>query len=172
MSLMLIIGLLGVAALILFRNQIKGIVRNDHYLVQKLSRAQWYHNFWLSGLFLFVTNAVLFSCTLLLIILQLHFAIPIVHLLVMMAAVIVSLYVWSVMHRAWQGSTSGRLKMGCIGSSFYALLTLAFIYMLITLEPAYPGEDTFMAAVGLACGIVVTAVACTACLAFTSISGE
>lgn len=52
------------------------------------------------------------------------------------------------------------------------ILSLMLIYLLVTLEPFYPGEDTFMRAIGLVMGIVVTTVAFISCLIFTGFSNK
>ena len=57
--------------------------------------------------------------------------------------------------------------MGTIGSSFYGVLSILFIYWLVTLEPSYPGEDTFMQAIGLMLGTIVTTVAFITCFIIT-----
>ncbi len=65
-----------------------------------------------------------------------------------------------------------RFKLGFIGSSFYLILTIVFIYGFMSLKPAYPGEDTFMSAIGLVFAIIVTAIAFIACLVYTGFSGK
>jgi hypothetical protein len=92
-----------------------------------------------------------------------YFRIPFVHIIIMFIAVIVSVFFWITINKIWQGSKTNRLKMGLVGSSFYMILSLVFIYWLVTLKPSYPGEDTFMSAIGLLLGIIVTAVAFITC---------
>jgi hypothetical protein len=99
-----------------------------------------------------------------------YFLIPFAHLFVMFMAVVGSIYLWSIINRACQGTKRDRLKMGVIGSSFYFFITLIFVYWLLTLQPAYPGDDTFMGAIGLFFGIIVSVVAFTSCLVITGFS--
>ncbi|UTW69564.1 hypothetical protein KHA80_23000 [Anaerobacillus sp. HL2] len=60
--------------------------------------------------------------------------------------------------------------MGAIGSSFYFFMAIFFVYRLVTLKPAFQGDDTFMAAVGLVLVIIVTTVAFTTCFIYVSLS--
>lgn len=171
MSILLSIGLLCMILLILFRRSITGALRiENHVIVQQLSTAKWYRNHWLGGLFLFMLNTVLFGGTLLALYITTFFLIPYVHIVIMLLAVLLSVYLWSILGKAWQGDRSDRLKMGMVGGSFYLLLALLCMYGLVTLTPAYPGEDTFMSAISFIFGIVVTTVAFVVCLMFTGFS--
>lgn len=51
-------------------------------------------------------------------------------------------------------------------------LFVIFIYWLVILKPSYPGEDTFMRAIGLVLGIIVTTVACISCFIITGYSNK
>jgi hypothetical protein len=51
---------------------------------------------------------------------------------------------WVLINHAWQGTQSNRLKMGFLGSSFYAFLAFALAYQLVTLKSSYPNENTCM----------------------------
>jgi hypothetical protein len=59
--------------------------------------------------------------------------------------------------------------MASIGSSFYLLLGIFFLYKYMNLKPSYPGDDTFMAGIGLLFGIIVTLVAWITCFIFTAL---
>lgn len=170
--LFLFIGLSGVFFIIFIKRPLIDIVGDNINLIHKLKNAKWFQNHWLSGIFLFVMNAVLFFSTALLLYVLMYFLIPYVHLLVMIFAVIGSLFLWIIINKAWQGTKRNRLKMGAVGSSFYIILSLLFIYMLVTLKPSYTGEDTFMGAIGLILGIVVTTVAFISCFVFTGYSNK
>lgn len=85
----------------------------------------------------------------------------------MFGAVIGSLVTWIILLHAWTGDKKGRILRGFIGSSFYLLLTIVFTYMIVTLEPQFPGDDTFMAFIGLVMAITVTLVAFITCFLFT-----
>ena len=172
MSLILLIGLLGVLLVIFFKRPIIDMLGKDNKLVHKLKSAMWFQNYWLSGIFLFVMNTVLFFSTGLVLYMLMYFFIPYVHLLVMFCAVIGSIFLWVLINKAWQGTKRNRLKIGIVGSSFYIFLTFIFIYWLVTLKPSYPGEDTFMGAIGLVFAIIVTTVAFITCFVITGFQKE
>lgn len=172
MSLILLIGLLGVLLVIFFKRPIIDMLGKDNKLVHKLKNPMWFQNYWLSGIFLFVMNAVLFFSTGLVLYILMYFLIPYVHLLVMFCAVIGSIFLWVLINKAWQGTKRNRLKIGIVGSSFYIFLTFIFIYWLVTLKPSYPGDDTFMGAIGLVFAIIVTTVAFITCFVITGFQKE
>jgi hypothetical protein len=62
--------------------------------------------------------------------------------------------------------------MATVGSSFYVISSFLFIYWLVTLKPSYPGEDTFMRAIGLVLGVIVTTVAFISCFVITGYSNK
>ncbi|MEK4029650.1 hypothetical protein MKZ02_14085 [Pseudobacillus sp. FSL P4-0506] len=159
MSSWLLIGVFGVLLFILFKGPIIEKTGENNKLVHKLKNATWFQNHWLAGLFLFFMNGFLFSFACLGLYVLMYLFIPFVHLFVMLSVVIVSLYLWILVNKAWQGTAGNRLKMGAVGSSFYVFLILIFIYWFVTLTPSYPGEDTFMGAVGLIFAIIVSTVA-------------
>lgn len=170
MTMILPVGLLGVLVVVLFKNQIKASLGENNKLVDRLHNAKWFRNFWLSGAFLFGMNAVLFFSTVLVLYGLTYLMIPFVHIIVMVLAVIGSVFSWFIINKAWEGTKSNRLKMAAIGSSFYFFLTVLFVYWYVTLKPSYPGEDTIMQAIGLMFAIIVTIVALTACFAITGFS--
>lgn len=170
MSLVLIIGLLGVLLVTFYKGPITVILGKNNKLVHRLKNARWFQNHWLSGIFLFAMNAVLFFSTGLVLYVLMYFVIPFVHLIVMFFAVIGSILLWVIINKAWQGTKRNGLKMGAIGSSFYIFLTFLFVYWFVTLTPSYPGEDTFMRAIGLVFAIVVTTVAFITCFVITGFS--
>lgn len=167
MSLMIVIGLLGMILVLFFKRPIIDILNEDHKLVHKLKNAIWFQNHWLSGCFLLIMNTLLFLSTCLVLFGLMYVITPYVHLFVMFLAVIGSIYLWVVINKAWEGTKRNRLKMGTIGSSFYLALAIIFLYMLVTLEPSYPGEDTFMKAIGLLFAFVIATVAFITCFVFT-----
>ncbi|CAG9623738.1 hypothetical protein [Sutcliffiella rhizosphaerae] len=167
MSLFLLLGLLGMILFLWFKRPILDKQAENNKLVDKLSKATWFQSFWFAGLFLFCMNGVLFFLAGLGLFILGYFTIPFVHLLVMVLAVCVSIYLWISVNKAWQGTKSNRLKMSIIGSSFYLILTFIFAYLYITLEPTYPGEDIFMAAIGLFFAIIVTLTASITCFIIT-----
>jgi hypothetical protein len=140
----LFLGILGVLVVIFLKKSITGMIGDDYKVVHKLKSAKWFQNHWIGGIFLFAINAVLFFSTGLVLYLLLYFSIPFVHLIVMILAVIVSIFSWVLINHAWEGTKSNRLKMGFLGSSFYVLLTFVLAYQLVTLKFSYPNEDACM----------------------------
>ena len=88
----------------------------------------------------------------------------------MLLAVIGSIFLWVIVNKSWQGTKRNRLKMAAAGSSFYLFLSIAFLYMFVTLQPSYPGEDVFMKGVGILFALIVAAVAFITCYVFTGFS--
>lgn len=170
--LFLLIGLLGLFLIIFIKRPIIEIIGENNKLVHKLKNAMWFQNHWLSGIFLFVMNAVLFFSTGLMLYVLTYYLIPFIHLLVMIFAVIGSIFLWIIINKAWQSTNRNRLKMATVGSSFYIISSLLFIYWLVTLKPSYPGEDTFMRAIGLVLGVIVTTVAFISCFVITGYSNN
>jgi uncharacterized membrane protein len=172
MSILLLIGILGVLSVIFLKNPLVNTIKTNNQLVLKLNHSTWFQNYWLAGIFLFLINAVLFSLTFLVLYALMFLVIPYIHLLVMFLAVIASVFFWLIMNKAWRGTKIDRFKMGFVGSSFYMILTIIFSYMLVTLEPAYPGEDTFMRFIGIVFAIIVAVVAFVTCLVMTGFTRE
>lgn len=170
MTIYLLFGFMVVLTLLLNKRRVMNLISSDSIFVKKLSRLNWFQHPWKSGMFLFVLNALLFSSALLLIYGIGFLEIPFLHLFVMIAAVLSSLYLWIVVHKSWRGEWEGRFLQGFIGSSFYLVLTLIFIYMMINLEPDTPSDDNFMQFVGLMMGIFVTLVAFVTCFCITGLS--
>jgi hypothetical protein len=169
-SSIILVGLFGVLLALFFKKPIIETLGENNRLVHKLTNATWFQNQWLSGIFLFAVNGVLFSITCLVLYGLTYLHIPFVHILVMFAAVIGSISLWIIINKAWGGSKGNRLKMGAIGSSFYLILIVIFVYLLVTLKPAFPGDDTFMRALGLEIAIIVTTVAWITCFIITGFS--
>lgn len=169
MTLVLLLGILLVVILGIYQNKLVNYIGTNNRIVEKLSSYHWFQNPWLSGLFLFVLNAILFGSTLLILYGLSFLMIPYIHLFIMLGAVLVSLVAWIILLNAWNGDKKGRLLRGFLGSSFYLILTLVFAYMIVTLEPQFPGDDTFMAFIGLVMAITVTLVAFITCFLFTGL---
>ncbi|WP_088066756.1 hypothetical protein [Gottfriedia luciferensis] len=159
-----------VLIIIIAKNQLMQMGGENNNLVLKLQNANWFQNKWKSGLFLFGMNASLFFISCLCIYLIMFLLIPFLHLFVMLFAVIGSVYMWIIINNAWQGTNKNRIILGLVGSSFYVIMSLIFLYKIVNLKPSYPGEDTFMSFIGLAIAIVVTTVAFITCLIFTGFS--
>ncbi|MEH7238942.1 hypothetical protein [Bacillus sp. JJ1562] len=167
MTLFLLLGIMLLIIVGTNRNKLMNFIGPGNRLVKKLSSYEWFQKPWLSGLFLFVLNAILFGSTLLILFGLGFLTIPYIHLIIMFGAVLISLVCWTIVLYAWNGDKKGRILRGFIGSSFYLILTLVFAYMIVTLEPQFPGDDTFMAFIGLVMAITVTGVAFITCFLFT-----
>ncbi|MCM3161520.1 hypothetical protein [Metabacillus litoralis] len=170
MSVLFILGVMAILFMLFFKEPIINLFVINQKVINPLKRKRWFRNHWLSGLFLFFINAFLFLITGVILYALTFFTIPFLHLFVMLFAVIVSVIVWSMINFAWEGTKLTRLKMGAVGSSFYLILTIVFFYFLVRLEPLYPGEDTFMRAVGFMFAIIVTSVAFVTCFIMTGLS--
>lgn len=167
MTTLLFFGLIAIIIMMILKNQIWERFGKRNPLVKKLIQAAWFQNHWFAGLSLFGINAGLFFLTIALLYLLMYLMIPYIHLVIMSVAVIAILYVWIVINKAWNGSKRNRLKLGAVGSSFYLVLTMIFVYMIMTIEPYYPGEDTFMRFIGLFFAAFVTTVAFLTCFMIT-----
>jgi hypothetical protein len=167
MLLILVLGIVGAFILMKYAGP-----SDDNKLILYLRIAKWFENHWLAGLALFLINFVLFSLTVAFIYTLMYFLIPFLHIVIMLLAVIFSILLWKNFSFAWQGKKSNRLIMSLIGSSFYFILVIIFIYMLVTLKPSYEGDDTFMASVGLFMAITVSSVAFILCFYICYFRGE
>jgi len=166
------LGLIAVYFILFFRSSIVSRISENNILLKWLQSSKWFQKSLLAGMFLFLINAVLFMSTMGILFGMMKFLIPYVHFVVMIAGVVVSIWLWSIINSACRSSNKGRIIMASVGSSFYFILTVLFVYMYATVEPYYPGEDTFMRALGLSLGGVVAAVACITCFAITGFSKQ
>lgn len=167
-----ILGFIGILLVQFLKRPILAMVNDKNKIIRTLSHWAWYQNPWLAGLFIFAVNAVFFSITVFILFLLMYFLIPYLHFFVMVSAVLISLYAWILFNKVWSGTKRDQLIMGAVGSSFYILLTIVFVYWFITLKPDYPGQDLFMAALGLMMAILVTTVAAITCFLFTGFSSK
>ncbi|WP_240689009.1 hypothetical protein [Ammoniphilus sp. YIM 78166] len=172
MSLLILMGIIGVFVMIILRRSILFRVGKNNKFVQILQKTKWYQNHWFGGGFLFLINAVLFAGSLLVLYLTTRLSIPFLHIIIMIGAVISSIFLWTSMNCGWQGSKENRLKMGLLGSSFFIVFALYCVYKMITLEPSFPGDDTFMAFIGLLFALIVTTVAFFTCLILVGLPNQ
>ncbi|SFA71181.1 MULTISPECIES: hypothetical protein [unclassified Bacillus (in: firmicutes)] len=172
MTFIILMGIVIIAFVILKREKISESSNFDIPFIRLISKQTWFSNPWLSGIFLFFVNVVLFGATALLLLVLTKFTVPFLHILIMVAAVAISILAWKTISRSWHGTKKDRIKMGVVGSSFYLFLTLWIAYEWFNLKPKFPGDDTFMAAVGLTFGFIVTIVAFITCLSFSLSSNK
>ena len=109
---LLFIGLLGVFFILLSKRRFIALLGENNKCVHRLKHTKWFQNHWLAGVFLFVMNAVLFFLTGIVIRLTGYFSIPYVHLIIMIAAVIASLYLWMVINKSLAGYEQRSVKNG------------------------------------------------------------
>lgn len=159
MTMLLLAGGIGVILLILFGEPVRARLFGKHPQTSRLRKAAWFQNYRLAGMFVFLVNAGLFAAAAAALYAVSLLMIPYLYLVIMIGAVCVSFWFWTYVRRAWAGSKGGRIRLGFIGSSFYLLLVILFVWMLAVLKPSYPGEDTFMAAFGLVAGIFISLTA-------------
>jgi len=168
-SAIFLLGIVCVLIITLLKNSILSKISIENKLTKKLQQTKWFQNHFLSGGFVFIMNAIFFSLVVIIIFLGSMLHIPFLLLFVMGAAPLLSIFFWSLINVSWKGSKGDRIKMASIGSSFYLLLGIFFIYKLMTLKPSYPGDDIFMAGIGLLFGIIVSLVAWITCFIFTAL---
>lgn len=167
MTFIILIGIAIIAFVILKRKKISETSNFDIPYIRFISKQKWFSNPWYSGIFLFIFNVLLFGSTAFLLIFLTKFTIPFLHIFIMIAAVGISILAWKTISRSWHGTKKDRIKMGMVGSSFYLFLTAWIVFEWLNLKPQFPGDDTFMAAVGLTFGFIVSIVAFVTCLTFS-----
>lgn len=118
LTLFLFIGFIGVFLVTFLKRPLINLLGEDNFLINRLKNAEWFQNYWLARLFLFIMNAILFFSTTVIIYLLSYFLIPYVHLLVMVLAVIGSIFLWIIINKTWQGTKRNRLKLAVIGMTF------------------------------------------------------
>ena len=170
MTLFLLFGAMLLLVILLNKKVMFRFADDRSVFIQWFKNKSWFQNPLLAGLVLFLLNAFLFATAVGLIFLTSLLQIVYIHLLIMAAATAASLYVWDAFRKTIIRPLRDRLIAGEIGSSFYLLLLLTFIYMNMNLGPDTPENDTFMAFVGLAIGMFVSLVAFLICLYMTVIS--
>jgi hypothetical protein len=164
-----IFGLLGVLILIVFSNSMLEVLREKNHLEYFLRGKKIFQHYWFAGIILFLINVLLFFLTMIILYVIQSFSIPFMHLVVMLFAVVSSIYFWLLVNLNWQGETRDRIKVGLIGSSFYLFLTVFFIIKYVTIKPLFPADDTFMRSIGFMLGIMVTSVAFVTCFSLTGL---
>ncbi|WP_409300444.1 hypothetical protein [Peribacillus sp. SCS-155] len=128
-----------------------------------VSAISLFHRPWQCGIVLFGINFILFGS--IVGSLLSHINIPIIALAFIGLAG--SMLAWTYLTVKWQGTQKDKRKMSFIGSSFYLVMALLFVYRYFTIKPSYPGDDLFMAYLGLEMGIFVALVAFVTCFLIT-----
>jgi hypothetical protein len=107
-------------------------------------------NFWLAGAALFGANAALFGIAFFIM-----FFLPMATILGLLLCIPLSIITWMIISEIWDGNNKDKIKMACLGNSFFLILMTWAIWYYITLEPAYPGDDLFMAWIGLIISLIL-----------------
>ncbi|GKV66188.1 MULTISPECIES: hypothetical protein [Sporosarcina] len=168
MSIILLAGFLILMLLLLFKSLLLRLVPDDNLMTRSLSKVVWFQHAGWSGLFLFLLNALLFGIAGLSLYGTTYLSVPFLHLVIMLLAVIASLYCWISIGHADIKDRKGRLFMAVLGSSFYFLLCSGCVYRMLTLSADSPEQDQFMAFIGLLMISIVTLTAWIACLIITA----
>jgi hypothetical protein len=109
------------------------------------------NNYWVAGAALFAANAALFAIAFVTL-----FFMPFGTTLGLVMCIPLSLFTWLIFSEIWEGSFKDKVRMACIGNTFFLLFMGWTIRHYITLEPDYPGDDMFMAWIGLVLSNVFT----------------
>ena len=169
MSLLLFGGLF-LIVLLLKKNWLIHFVSPSNNMVHRLpSYFRFEHAVW-SGLFLFLINTLLFGTTVAVLFLLTNFSIPYLHLLMIVAAVLASLYTWISIYHADRKNRRNRLVMGMIGSSFYLLLFGYAVYrILVPVETSPIEQDSFMEFIAMLFLGIITFTAWIVCFGITGL---
>jgi len=173
MGIFLVIAITAILAFLLYKGKILDWIGEHNKLVQTLKQKKFFQSYLLGGVILFFINGLLFVVFSLLIFLVGAFIrIPFLHIFFMIVAGLVAFYTWGVIYHVWEGTAKERLKMGLIGSSFFGILAIQFIYSLLTFKPSSEVGDLVMATVGLWFGIIVTLLAFISCFIYTALENK
>jgi hypothetical protein len=100
-------------------------------------------NIWVAGAVMFVMNGLLFATAFLL-----FFTIPFGMALGLLICIPLSMFVWFFFSEIWQGTYKEKMKMACVGNSFFIIFIGWVVWQFIRIEQNYPDEDNFMAWIG------------------------
>lgn len=171
MSIVLIGGFLFFVVLLLKKSIVLGLFSQTGRVAETLAASAWFeHVFW-SGLFLFLANAGLFGMTWAALISLSYFFIPYLHLLVIVFAILASIFLWTSIYHADKKPDRQRLAMGWIGSSFYLILLGVSIFRIFAPEIDFnaPEQDQFMEFIGMLFFGFVAFTAWFTCLVITGV---
>ncbi|WP_137791391.1 hypothetical protein [Bacillus sp. E(2018)] len=125
-----------------------GMVRN---LSLKLSEKSLSTNYWQAGIALFIANATLFALAFVIL-----FFLPYGAMAGLLLCIPLSLFTWVIFSEMWRGSKKDKVRMAFIGSAFYLFFLGGIVSYYATLQPAYPGDDLFMAWIGVIIAFIFT----------------
>ncbi|MGM0806720.1 MAG: hypothetical protein ACQET8_18400 [Bacillota bacterium] len=125
-----------------------GIVRN---ITHKLKSRSLSTNYWQTGIMLFAANTALFALAFVIL-----FFLPYGAIAGLMMCIPLSLFTWVIFSEVWRGSRKDKVKMSFVGNSFFLFFLGWIFWYYATLEPAYPGDDLFMAWMGVIIASIFT----------------
>ncbi|MBH0171196.1 hypothetical protein [Fictibacillus sp. 18YEL24] len=125
-----------------------GIVRN---ITHKLKSRSLSTNYWQTGIMLFAANTALFALAFVIL-----FFLPYGAIAGLMMCIPLSLFTWVIFSEVWRGSRKDKVKMAFVGNSFFLFFLGWIFWYYATLEPAYPGDDLFMAWIGVIIASIFT----------------
>lgn len=164
-----LIGLISVILLLSLKQKILA-ARRKGIALQKLENLHWFQNHWYAGISLFVGNMIIFFVTILLIFLFSFIPIPFLHVVIFLLATLTSIYLWSVINVAFNGTKMNRLKLGIIGSFFYVFVSLNLLFELLGVNINNADETMSQAILGLLIGIMINGFAFITCFVYTGFS--
>lgn len=150
MTILLLAGIVFTLILIMKQRDFAsvGMVRN---ISHKLKGHSLSTNYWQAGIALFAANAGLFVLAFLIL-----FLLPYGTMAGLLICIPLSLFTWVIFSEVWRGSWKDKVKMAFIGTSFFLLFLGWIFWYYATLEPAYPGDDLFMAWIGVIIASIFT----------------
>jgi hypothetical protein len=119
---------------------------------------KWKANPWLVGIMVLLFNAALFGAVFLTYVNMrraLFTCVP--------CALVLGITVWLTIGKLWRGTKKERFILAATGSSLYWVLSCYVLYRRMTVTPRYPGDDVFMAALGLDIALLVAGTAALSC---------
>ncbi|USB33376.1 hypothetical protein [Paenibacillus sp. YPG26] len=129
-----------------------------------MSKLSWYQNPFLCGLFVSLVNLILFISVIGLSLLSVLLSLGFVWMLFPILGVVINIWFWIQVGMTWGDQNEGRIVTALIGGAFYWVVFLFFIYRYVTLTPQFEGDDTFMTAIGLFMGILISFIAGVLCI--------
>lgn len=155
MSMILLIGSVGVLVFLLFTKPFLNMLE-DHLYVHFLRRQDWFQHAFKAGLFTFAVNACLLTTTVVLLYIPVWVDFAVSPLFAMAFGTIMSVLAWGIINRGYRGAQP--IRMAFTGSSFY-LLILIFALVLFFSPTERTGEALFQWEIALMLIIVVSLVA-------------
>jgi hypothetical protein len=150
--------------MLLIKNSILANINTKSNLSLKFQSTEWFQNPIYSGGFIFFMNAIYFSIALLLIFLSNKAGLHFLYFLIVFAVLFLSIWFWCLINVSWKGRIGERIMMASIGSSFYLLVGLFFLYKFMNLKSPHTSNGF-----GLLLGTIVSVIAFITCFLFTAL---